>query len=413
MFSILKTIVYLLKLFSIMKTLQRKKYLERIRPFVKKPLIKVLTGQRRVGKSFLLQSIAEDLLDKDVQEIFIDKENFEFDEIQNYKQLNQYISSKINSSKVAILIDEVQEIEEFEKSLRNFYKKPGFDIYITGSNANLLSGELASLIGGRYVEFEIFPLDFREFLELNALDSTEENLNKYMQFGGMAGLSLLPDDSRVKREYLQNILNSIVYKDIIKRNQIRNVAFLENLISFIAGNVGSQFSSKKISDYLKSQKIKISINTVMDYLKFMADAFIIRKVKRIDIKGKKVFEIGEKYYFEDLGLRNLLAGFSADDISKVYENLVYNHLKSNGFDVKTGALGRKEIDFIAEKEGETYYFQVTFLLSNNQTIEREFGNLLLIDDNYPKYVIAKDVLPSINTYKGIRQLSLLQFLENF
>lgn len=409
----MKTIVYLLKLFSIMKTLQRKKYLEQIRPFVKKPLIKVLTGQRRVGKSFLLQSIAEDLLDKDVQEIFIDKENFEFDEIQNYKQLNQYISSKINSSKVAILIDEVQEIEEFEKSLRNFYKKPGFDIYITGSNANLLSGELASLIGGRYVEFEIFPLDFREFLELNEFDSTEENLNKYMQFGGMAGLSLLPDDSRIKREYLQNILNSIVYKDIIKRNQIRNVAFLENLISFIAGNVGSQFSSKKISDYLKSQKIKISINTVMDYLKFMADASIIRKVKRIDIKGKKVFEIGEKYYFEDLGLRNLIAGFSADDISKVYENLVYNHLKSNGFEVKTGALGGKEIDFIAEKEGETYYFQVTFLLSNDQTIEREFGNLLLIDDNYPKYVIAKDILPSINTYKGIRQLSLLQFLENF
>ncbi|HMP29000.1 MAG TPA: ATP-binding protein, partial [Saprospiraceae bacterium] len=383
-----------------MKILKRKKYLDRISPFVEKPMIKVLTGQRRVGKSFLLQSISEELLDEDVQKIFVDKENFEFDEILNYQQLNQYINSKINSTKVAILIDEVQEIEEFEKSLRNFYKKPGFDIYITGSNANLLSGELASLLGGRYVEFEIFPLDFREFLELHAFDSTEENLNKYMQFGGMAGLSLLPDDIRIKREYLQNILNSIVYKDIIKRNQIRNVAFLENLISFIAGNVGSQFSSKKISDYLKSQKIKISINTVMDYLKFMADAFIFRKVKRIDIKGKKVFEIGEKYYFEDLGLRNLIAGFSADDISKVYENLVYNHLNSNGFEVKTGALGGKEIDFIAEKEGETYYFQVTFLLSNDQTIEREFGNLLLIDDNYPKYVISKDILPSINTYKG-------------
>ncbi len=407
-------IVYICKNFAkSMEVISRKKYLERIRPFVAKPLIKVIVGQRRVGKSFLLQSIAEELLGEDVQKIFIDKESFEFDEIANYKALNQYINSRITSSKVAILIDEVQEIEDFEKALRNFIKKRGFDIYVTGSNANLLSGDLATILGGRYIEIEVFPLDFKEYLQLNNKKNTEETLNMYLQFGGMAGLAMLPDDQRIKREYLQNILNSIVYKDIIKRNQIRNVAFLENLLEFVAGNIGSQLSAKKISDYLKSQKISLSINTVLDYLKFIAEAFIIRKVKRMDIKGKKVFEVGEKYYFEDLGLRNILVGFSASEINQIYENVVYNHLKSNGYEIKTGTIGGKEIDFVAEKGGEICYFQVTYLLNNNLTLEREYGNLLMIDDNYPKYVISKELLPSINTYKGIQHLTLAQFLETF
>lgn len=396
-----------------MITIARKKYLHQIKPFVGKPLIKVLIGQRRVGKSFLLQSIANELLAKEVQVIFIDKENYEFDHINDYISLNEYINEQANAKKVAIFIDEVQEIAQFEKSVRHFNKNSQFDIYITGSNANLLSGELATLLSGRYVEIEVFPLDFNEFLEINNFENTDENLEKYMQFGGMAGISILPDDARVKKEYLQNIVNSIVYKDIIKRNQIRNVTFIDNLINYLADNVGSQISAQKISKYLKSQKIDISVNTVLSYLKFITDAFIVRKVKRKDIKGKKIFEIGEKYYFEDIGIRNTLGSYNLTDIAKIYENLVYNHLKYNGFDITTGTLQDKEIDFIAIKNGETFYFQVTYLLNETQTIEREFGNLLLIKDNYPKYVISKEVLPSNDTYKGIIHLSLKQFLSEF
>jgi uncharacterized protein len=391
----------------------RKKYLEQIDPFIGKPLIKVLVGQRRVGKSFLLETIAQKLTKEGVQIIYIDKEDYEFDHIRDYIGLNEYITNTATSAKVAIFIDEVQEITEFEKSLRHFYKKSGFDIYITGSNANLLSGELATLLSGRYIEIEVYPLDYREFLEINEIENNDVNFLKYLQFGGMAGLSILPDEAKIKKEYLQNIYNSILYKDIIKRNQIRNVAFLENLVNYIADNVGSQVSAKKISDYLKSQKIQISINTVIDYLKFLADAFIIRKVKRQDINGKKIFEVGEKYYFEDLGIRNNIATFSPKDIQKVYENVVFCHLKSNGYDILTGAWADKEVDFIAIKNGETTYFQVTYLLNEQTTIDREFGNLLLIKDNFPKYVISHEVVPFQNTYKGIAHLSLRQFLFEF
>ncbi|MFN4146533.1 MAG: ATP-binding protein [Runella sp.] len=396
-----------------MKIYKRTKYIEQITPYIGKPLVKVLVGQRRVGKSILMQTIANELMAEGKQLIYIDKESYEYDAITDYKSLNEYITTHVNSKQAAILIDEVQEIKEFEKSLRHFYKNPDFDIYITGSNANLLSGELATLLSGRFVEIEIYPLDYREFLEINGLENTELSLQKYLQFGGLPGLSILPNDPRVQREYLQNIYNSILYRDIIKRNQIRNVVFLENLIQYTADNVGSQLSAKKISDYLKSQKIQVSINTVIDYLTFLSEAFIIRKVKRQDIKGKKIFEVGEKYYFEDLGLRNIIAGFAPGDIQKVYENVVFNHLKSNGYEVKTGALESREIDFIATKHGETTYFQVAYLLNESSTMEREFGNLLLIDDNYPKYVISHNALPAANTYKGIQHLSLQQFLFDF
>ncbi|MFN8346955.1 MAG: ATP-binding protein [Spirosomataceae bacterium] len=384
-----------------------------MKPFIGKPFIKVLVGQRRVGKSVLLQIIADELEAEGVQIIYIDKESYEFDSITDYKTLNDFINTTATASKVAVFIDEVQEIAEFEKSLRNFYKKTGFDIYITGSNANLLSGELATLLSGRFIEIEVFPLDYREFLVMNELTDTETNCLKFLQFGGMPGLSLLPDEPRVKREYLLNIYNSILYRDIIKRNQIRNIAFLENLVNYIADNAGSQLSAKKISDYLKSQRIQLSINTVIDYLTFLTNAFIVRKVKRQDLKGKKIFEVGEKYYFEDLGIRNNIVGFSPNDIQKVYENVVFNHLKSNGYAITTGAFNDKEIDFIATKDGETSYFQVAYLLIEPTTIEREFGNLLLLNDNYPKYVISQTVLPAQNTYKGIQPLSLRQFLFDF
>lgn len=396
-----------------MKFLKREKYLEKIRPFMQKSIIKVLVGQRRVGKSFLLQAIADELKEKNTQIIFIDKEGFEFDHITDYLTLNQYILSEATESQVAILIDEVQEIKEFEKSLRNFYKKPGFDIYITGSNANLMSGELATILGGRYLEVEVHPLDYKEYLELFGHEDSEDSLANYLQNGGMPGLSVLPEVPKVKREYLQNIFNSIVYKDIIRRNQIRNVVFLENLIDFLADNIGSQLSATKISDYLKSQKIQLSINTVLDYLQFISDSFVVRRVQRQDIKGKKIFEVGEKYYFEDLGLRNSKVGFSPADIGKVYENAVFNHLKSNGYEVRTGTISGKEIDFIAEKDGEITYIQVAYQLIESGTLEREFGNLLLIQDNYRKCVVSSQKLPSSTTYKGIEQFSLRTFLMHF
>ncbi len=396
-----------------MKQLVRQKYISRLVPFMGKPLIKVLIGQRRVGKSVLLEIIAKKLKSEGNQIIFIDKESYEFDHIKNYQDLMDYISDIASNEKVAIFVDEIQEIENFEKALRNFYKKPGFDIYITGSNANLLSGELATLLAGRYIEIEVFPLDYREYLALNNLDNSENNFQKYMQFGGMPGLSILPNESHPQKEYLQNIFNSIMYRDVIKKNQIRNVEFLENLISYIADNVGSPLSAKKISEYLKSQRINVSLNTVIDYLKFLANSFIIRQVKRQEIIVKKIFEIGEKYYFEDIGIRNIIRGFASTDIHKIMENVVFNHLKANGYDIKTGVLGSKEIDFVAQKSGETYYFQVTYLLNSESTIEREFGNLLAIPDNFKKYVISADTLSFTNTHKGIIHMNLREFLFLF
>lgn len=390
----------------------RKGYVDTILPFVGKSIIKVLVGQRRVGKSFLLYQLMELIQKQDdsMNIIYIDKEQYEFEFIKTDKELMAYISEKEKANcKNAVFIDEIQDIEGFEKVLRHFSSHTNFDMYCTGSNANLLSGELATYLSGRYIEFPVYGLSFEEFLEFNNLENSNESLRKYMRYGGLPFIRNLQQNDEVLTEYLRSIFNTILFKDIVSRFQIRNTYFLENLVRYLANNVGNIISANKISEYLKSQQLKISPQLVLNYLHFLSQAFLIYNVKRTEITGKKVFEINEKCYFADWGLANAIIGFKSIDIGKVIENVVFLHLKIRGYEVFVGKLGDKEIDFVAEKNGVKVYFQVCYLISGEQVIEREFGNLLKINDNYSKYVISLDEFAPQNM-QGVKHIHLKDFL---
>lgn len=394
------------------KYIHRPFYLDKIKPFIGKSLIKVLIGQRRVGKSYLLLQIRDLIQNQnpDTQIIYINKEQHEFADIKNHTDLFNYLSETIEENKkIALFIDEVQDIKSFEIVLRDLVTRDNYDIYCTGSNANLLSGELATFLSGRYIEIRVHGLSYEEFLVFYDLKDTTDNFLHYLKIGGLPFLINLNADPQFANEYLKSIYNTIVLKDVVKRFNIRNITFLENLIAFLADNIGSLFSAKKISDYLKSQKINISTQVIIDYLTYLETSFLICKVKRSDIEGKKIFEIGEKYFFEDIGIRNSIVGYKANDIHKLLENIVYLHLRIAGYTVFVGHDGDKEIDFIAEKMGEKIYVQVAYVLSNQETVDREFGNLLNISDNYPKYVVTMDELSDVATYKGISRLHIKDF----
>lgn len=395
--------------------IERPIYLDRITPFIAKPIIKVLTGQRRVGKSYIMLQLIDKIKksDANINIIYIDKEKYDFDQIRNYEDLIKYINNSDKPGKNAIFIDEIQDIQEFEKALRSLYSNSHFDIYITGSNANLLSGELATLLSGRYVEIQVNSLSYVEFLQFHDLNDSSESFMNFLRFGGLPNLIHLPLQEHIVYDYLSNIYTTILYKDVIKRYNIRNVTFLENLIRYLADNLGSIVSAKKIADFLKSQKLTISPNTVLDYLDFIQQSFFIHKVQRQDIKGKKIFEIGEKYYFEDTGLRNSIIGFRINEIQKLLENVVYNHLRICNYDIKMGVFNQKEVDFIATKNGEEVYIQVCYLILDKNTHNREFGNLLDIKNQFPKYVLSLDAPKNSNTYKGIIHKNVSEFLLNF
>jgi len=395
----------------------RPKYDLKIRPFVGKPIIKVLIGQRRVGKSYLLRLIRDEIIskgDSNVDIIHIDMEKDQFRDIKTSVELSDYLNEKTSdtSKKYVLIIDEIQEIDGFEKSIRSFGSESNFDIYITGSNSDILSGELATRLSGRYIEIPVFSLDFNEFCVFHDKAATTETLELYQKFGGLPFLIHLPMEDDIIYEYLKNIISTIVYKDVIGRYNVRNVHFLESLIQFTADNIGNILTAKKISDYLKSQKINIAVSTVLDYLTFLENSKIIHAVKRYDIKGKKLFEIGVKYYFQDIGIRNALTGYKATDIGKIMENIVFHHLASHGYDVLVGVNQQQEIDFIGKKKNEITYIQVAYLLSEESTINREFGNLTAINDNYKKMVVSMDP-HSQNTVSGIEHWNLLNFLTSF
>jgi predicted AAA+ superfamily ATPase len=392
--------------------IERPLYLNKLKPFIGKSLIKVLVGQRRVGKSFLLMQLI-DLIKKqspETQIIYINKEQHEFSQIKNSDDLFFYLKQNVKeNSKVALFIDEVQDIDSFEITLRDLVTRGNYDIYCTGSNANLLSSELATFLSGRYIEIKVFSLCYSEFLFFYKLPDSAASFQNYLKFGGLPYLINLNNEIQVAYEYLTSIYNTILLKDVVSRFKIRNVTFLENLITFLADNIGSIFSSKKISEYLKSQKINISTQVVIDYLGYLESSFLIFKVKRTGIEGKKVFEIGEKYFFEDIGIRNAIVGFKISDIHKILENVVYLHLRMAGYSVTVGQDLNKEIDFIAQKSGEKLYVQVAYMLSNEATINREFGNLLEIPDNFPKYVVTMDEFPETSTFKGIFRMHVKDF----
>lgn len=399
-----------------MEYIKRDFYLDQIRPFIDKPIIKVLSGQRRVGKSYILMQLCDEISfqNSNANIVYINCELEEFRQINNSKHLYNYVQSMIKKGNSNYLfIDEVQEIESFQDCLRSLLAEGVCDIYCTGSNAHILSGELATFLSGRFIEFEIHSLSYIEFLQFHKLNNSQESLIKYLTFGGMPFLIHLELTENLVFEYLKNVYSTILLKDVVEKEKIRNISFLENLIKYISNNIGSLFSANNISKYLKSQQINMTPQLVLNYLKGLTNAYIIHKVSRFEIGGLKIFEIGEKYYFEDLGIRNHLFGTSiSSEIHKIMENAIYLHLIQCGYKVYVGKFGSKEIDFVADKNGNRLYVQSALSVIDEKTKEREFGNLLEIQDNYPKFVITLNDMIIGNDYYGIKHYNLGEFLMN-
>lgn len=392
---------------------KRNLYIERISPFVNTQIIKVIVGQRRVGKSYLLYQIMDEIRARDPQAdiLYINKELFEFDDIKDYIDLIKYVRDKRKDTKQKcyLFIDEIQDIQYFEKALRTFFAEDGYDIYCTGSNANLLSGELATYLSGRYIEIKVYGLTYKEFLQFHHLEDNENTFGKYYKFGGLPYLIHLTLEENVVPEYLRNIYHTIILKDIVKRYNIRQVKQIEDLALYLADTVGKLFSANKISGYLKSQRIDMQPKIILEYLSYLADGFLVQRIRPADIQGKKLLRIGEKYYFEDLGIRHAIRPFRPDDIGQVLENVVCHHLSACGYAVSIGRDDDREIDFVAEKSGERLYIQVATTVLEPKTREREFGNLLAIKDNYPKIVITLDAIEGAS-YNGIKQIPVRKFL---
>ena len=336
-----------------MEILVRQHYLDKIEKYLGKDTIIVLTGQRRVGKSYTLRMI-RNLKSKDENNnvIYVDKEKKAFDHIKTYQELNAYIDAHYQVGKMNyILIDEVQEIEEFERTVRSYRTEPDAEVIVTGSNAKILSKELSTIIGGRYKEIYVQSLSYKEFLQFHNLQDGDDALAKYIQFGGLPGLKKMGLDEDDAIEYQKDVLNTVLLKDVISRNSIRNVSFLEKLTDFLADNIGKIISASSISKFMKSQGTTVSSDTVIDYAQYLEDAYIIHKVNRYDIHGKRLFESNDKFYFEDHGLRNAQTeGTREGDIEKVIENIIYQHLIGLGYKVNVGQLQAGEIDFVCTKK---------------------------------------------------------------
>lgn len=397
-----------------METILRQRYLESIERYLGKDTIIILTGQRRIGKSCVLRLFRDKISKANkTNVIFIDKEKHEFDDIKTYKDLNTYIDARRDKNKTNyILIDEIQDVEDFEKSLRSYYEEPDVEIVVTGSNSKMLSSDLSTLIGGRYKEIYIQALSYEEFMLFHKLSDSDDTLAKYIQCGGLPGLLKIGLEEQDAREYQMDVYHTVLLKDVIMRNNIRNVPFLENLVRFLADNTGKIISANSIAKYMKSQGDNITSTVVINYIKYLCDAYILHRVNRYDIHGKKLFESNDKYYFEDNGIRNALAGGSREgDIEKVIENIIYNHLIRLGYDVTVGQLQAGEIDFVCTKpEGQRIYVQASYIIADEYTRKREFGNLRAINDNYPKYVISMTPLVSRQDSDGITHLHLRRFL---
>lgn len=397
-----------------MSAILRQSYLEEIERFLGKDTIIILTGQRRIGKSYILRLLRDKVSqDERSNVIYIDKEKHEYDDIQTYKDLNAYIDARRDRSKTNfILVDEIQDIEEFEKSVRSYYEEPDIELIVTGSNSKMLSSDLSTLIGGRYKEIYIQALSYVEFMLFHQLSDSDDTLAKYIQFGGLPGLVKMGIDEQDAREYQTDVYHTVLLKDVIMRNKIRNVPFLENLVRYLADNTGKIISANSIAKYMKSQGDNVTSTAIINYAKYLCDAYLIHKVNRYDIHGKKLFESNDKFYFEDNGLRNALAGGSREgDIEKVIESIVYNHLIRLGYEVTVGQLQAGEIDFVCKKpKGQRIYVQASYIIANEETREREFGNLSAIKDNYPKYVISMTPLVSKQDSEGITHLHLRKFL---
>ena len=397
--------------------IKRERYMQRIRPFIDKDVVKVLTGIRRAGKSVMLELIKDELGKNGVREEQFISLNFE--SLANAKfctaeVLYEELGKRIDKikDKVYIFLDEIQEVTDWEKCINSMRVDYNCDIYITGSNAKLLSGELATYLGGRYVEFVIYPFSFEEYLESRR--QSEEGLNisaefkTYIDFGGMPFLVNLNNDREASVQYLRDVYNSVILKDVVKRNNIRDVELLERIITFVMANVGHTFSARSVSNYLKSENRKVSAETVLNYIKACEDAYLFYRFNREDLVGKKILTINEKYYIADHGLREAVYGSNTRDMDQLLENIVCMELLFRGYNVTIGKAGEKEIDFIAEKAGDKLYIQVAYLLPAEDTIKREFGVYESIKDNFPKYVLSMDEFDM--SRNGVKHFNVRDFL---
>jgi len=399
-----------------MDLISRPNYYNKLNKLLGKGVLIVLTGQRRVGKSYVMKElVARKGEEPGANVILIDKEKTAFDFIANYKDLVTYVDGKIDKAKHNyILIDEVQEIKEFERGLRNYYGESYIDIIVTGSYSDILSSELGTILSGRFVEVFIQGLSYTEFLEFHNLKDNEATLSKYINYGGLPGLRPFGlDDPETINDYLQGVYSTILVKDIIRRKKIRNVPFLENLIHFIADNIGKPLSATGIQNYTASNESEVSKNLILKYMKAIDEAYLATAVSRYNIHGKKLLETNDKFYFGDVGIRNFITGGRrADDIEKIVENLVYQHMVRLGYEVKIGQLYSTEIDFVGTKGDDVVYVQAAYLITEEKTFNREFGNLMSIKDNYPKYVISMTPYMESSKWEGIIHIPFVEFLKN-
>lgn len=399
-----------------MDLIPRPHYIDYITRLLDREVMLFLIGQRRVGKSYILR-----LLKKWLEEhieganiVYINKEFEVSNEITNAPELYKYATDRLpEAGRNYLLIDEVQDIENYQDALRSLHAEGRCQIVATGSNAYIFSTELGTRLAGRYIEIPIYSLSYLEFLTFHKIEESENSLLAYMRVGGLPGLSHfdINDDSQV-RDYLLGVYNTIILQDVITRENIRNIRFLKNLSVYTADNIGKLFSLSNIGKVMRAQDENVTNTLISSYMDFLRNAFLIKEVSRYDIHGKRLFENIFKYYFSDNGLRNLLSGFNLrGSIEKIIENVIYLHLLQRGYEVTVGILRVGEIDFVAVRGEKTLYVQATYLLSSEETIKREFGNLAAIKDNYPKYVVSMDpVSGELNEYPGIHHVHLRQFL---
>ena len=399
--------------------LKRDEYIKKIVPFIDKDVIKVLTGIRRSGKSVMLKLLMEELKNRGINEkqfIYINFENLKYRNLKNYERLYDFILNKVDDKYKSyyIFLDEIQEVEEWERCVNSLRVDEDFkfDIYITGSNAKLLSGELSTYLAGRYIEFVVYPFSFKEFFEIMKEKNKEIDLKEafqdYVKFGGMPFLHNLDYNYEASMQYLQDLYASIILKDITQRNNIRDTDLLERIINYVVMNIGNTFSATSISKFFKSENRKVAIETILNYIKACEEAFLIYRVARNDLLGKKILNVNEKYYIADHGIREAIMENNQKNINQVLENIVYFEMLRRGYNVKIGKVDNLEVDFVCKKNDETIYIQVSYLLASEDTKEREFSVLENIKDNYPKYVLSMDEFDM--SRNGIKHINLIEFL---
>ena len=397
--------------------IKREMYMKRIRPFIGTDLIKVMTGIRRCGKSVMLELIKEELAESGVSPdrfISFNFEDLNYAHLQTAKALHDEITGLAAAipGKVYLFFDEIQEVEDWEKCVNSLRVSLDCDIYITGSNAKLLSGELSTYLAGRYVEFVIYPFSFAEFLELYRPAAPDETIprcfQKYLLSGGMPYLANIRYEDASSKLYLHDLFNSVQLKDIVKRNKIRDVDLLERIIDYVIANVGTTFSATSLAKFLKNEKRTVAPETILNYIRYCCDAYLFYQVKREDLQGKQILATNEKYYIADHGIREAVYGGNMRDINLILENIVYLELLRRDYKVTVGRIGEKEIDFVCDRRGEKLYVQVAYLLASDETVRREFGPYDNIRDNYPKYVVSLDELDM--SRNGIKHRNIRDFL---